>query len=255
MTRKKTALVTGGAGGIGSAINGRLVDQGYSVVAADLAIDSNLNGQTGQTGDIKVFLHHLDVQDPESVDTCVAAAVDIGGGKLDAVVNCHGIVRYTPIDAMEDAAMEAVWDVNVAGSARICRAVVPHMAAEGASIVNISSITASLGRLPGASMYGASKSALESLTRYLACELAEKAIRVNAIAPGFILALPLSPSMRAIGWGGTEEEVVVRLKQEIPMSRFGTCEEIADAVEFLVSGKASYITGTTLMVDGGVAAR
>ena len=74
---------------------------------------------------------------------------------------------------------------------------------------------------------------------------------MNAIAPGFILALPLSPSMRAIGWGGTEEQVVARLKAEIPMSRFGTCAEIADSVEFLLSPRASYITGTTLEISGG----
>ncbi|MBO6554292.1 MAG: SDR family oxidoreductase [Roseitalea sp.] len=254
MTPAKTALVTGGAGGIGSAINGRLAAMGYTVIAADLAIDADKNGQVGETGGTEVLLHHLDVQDAASVDRCVAAAVEIGQGRLDVVVNCHGVVRHTPIEKMEDAAMSAVWEINVAGSARVCRAAVPHFAGKGASIVNISSITASLGRLPGASMYGASKSALEALTRYLACELAHNAVRVNAIAPGFILALPLSPSMRAIGWGGTEDEVVARLRQEIPLDRFGTCEEIADAVEFLVSEKASYITGTTLMVDGGVAA-
>lgn len=254
MTSQKTILVTGGTGGIGTAINERLVGEGYRVVAADMNVDPAQNGTLQRTGSVEVYVHQLEVQDRENVAACVNKAVEIGGGTLHGIVNCHGIVRHTPIDTVDDPQMDLVWQVNVAGSARMCQAAVPYLEA-GGSIINISSVTASLGRLPGASMYGASKSALETFTRYLACELAERDIRVNAIAPGFILALPLSPSMRAIGWGGTEEQVVARLKAEIPMSRFGTCAEIADSVEFLLSPRASYITGTTLMVDGGVAAR
>lgn len=254
MTVKKTVLVTGGTGGIGTAINERLTAEGYQVVAADLNIDPSQNGTLGRTGSAEVYLHQVEVQDSDSVAACVQSAVEIGGGSLAGVVNCHGIVRHTPIETVTDDQMDMVWNVNVAGSARVCQAAVPHMSADSA-IINISSVTAWLGRLPGASMYGASKSALQAYTRYLACELAERGIRVNAIAPGFILALPLSESMKAIGWGGSEEQVVARLKAEIPMNRFGKCEEIADSVEFLLSPRASYITGTTLLVDGGVAAR
>jgi len=254
MTEKKTVLVTGGTGGIGTAINERLTAEGYQVVAADLNVDPAQNGTLSKTGTAEVYLHQIEVQDTESVAACVRKAVEIGCGKLAGVVNCHGVVRHTPIETVTDAEMEMVWNVNVAGSARVCQAAVAHLEPNSA-IVNISSVTAWLGRLPGASMYGASKSALQAYTRYLACELADQSIRVNAIAPGFILALPLSESMKAIGWGGTEEQVIARLKAEIPMNRFGKCEEIADSVEFLLSPRASYITGTTLLVDGGVAAR
>jgi 3-oxoacyl-[acyl-carrier protein] reductase len=254
MNRKPTVLVTGGTGGIGSAINRRLAAQGYQVMAADLTVDPKSNGAPTKPDDPTIILYHLEVRDGASVEACIMAATRVAGGPLAGIVNCHGLVRYTPIDRVADDDMDTLWQVNVAGCARVCRAAAANLR-EGASIVNISSITGTLGRLPGASVYGASKAALEAFTRYLACELAPRGIRVNAIAPGFILARPLSASMRAIGWGGTEEQVIARLKQEIPLNRFGTCDEVADAVEFLISTRASYVMGTTLFVDGGVTAR
>ena len=231
------ALVTGGAGGIGTAINERLAAAGYTVLAGDLTADA-------AAGD-SVHATRLDVTDARSVDEFVAAGAEIG--PIGAVVNCAGIVRFTPVTGFDDTDAARLWEVNVAGGARVCRAAAVHLV-DGGAIVNISSLTGSFGRLEGASLYGATKAGVEAYTRYLACELAPRRIRVNAVAPGFI-AVPMSPSMRAVSGG--EQEVI----KQVPLGRLGETTEVAEVVEFLLSDRASYITGTTVLVDGGVLAR
>ena len=233
------ALVTGGAGGICSAINWRLVESGYTVMAGDIA------GEVAGAGDGRLHGMRLDVSDGRSVDAFVGAAALLG--PIQAVVNCAGIVRFTPVTGYGDADASMLWEVNVAGSARVCRAAAGRMG-DGGAVVNIGSLTGSFGRLEGASLYGASKAGVEAYTRYLACELAPRGIRVNAVAPGYI-AVPMSPAMRAVSGG--EEEVV----KQVPLGRLGETSEVAEVVEFLLSDRASYVTGTTVRVDGGVLAR
>lgn len=230
------ALVTGGAGGIGTAINERLVEAGYTVLAGDLT-DAPAEGG--------VHRARVDVTDATSVDEFVAAGARLG--QIGAVVNCAGVVRFTPLTGYDEADASMLWEINVAGSARVCRAAAAHIV-DGGAIVNIGSLTGSFGRLEGASLYGATKAGVEAYTRYVACELAPRGIRVNAVAPGFI-AVPMSPSMRAVSGG--EEEVV----KQVPLGRLGETTEVAEVVEFLLSDRASYVTGTTIWVDGGVLAR
>jgi 3-oxoacyl-[acyl-carrier protein] reductase len=230
------AFVTGAAGGIGQAICASLARSGFTVYGGDLSVDT-------EHADGAVVLAPLDIRSAESVDKAVAAAASLGS--ITAVVNCAGIVRHTPLDAMSDDDVLAVWNVNVAGAARVCRAAVPHMPA-GSAIVNIGSVTARSGRLRGASAYGASKAGVEGLTRYLALELAPR-IRVNAVVPGYI-NVPMSPSMQAVS-GGEE-----RLAEMVPLGRLGETSEIADTVDYLLSPRASYITGSVLVVDGGLLA-
>jgi NAD(P)-dependent dehydrogenase (short-subunit alcohol dehydrogenase family) len=231
------ALVTGGAGGIGTAINERLVEAGYTVLAGDLATEA-----PSRRG---VRFTRLDVTDASSVDAFLAAGAELG--PIRAVVNCAGVVRFTPVTGFDDDDASMLWEINVAGSARVCRAAASRIV-DGGAIVNIGSLTGSFGRLEGASLYGATKAGVEAYTRYVACELAPRRIRVNAVAPGFI-AVPMSPSMRAVSGG--EEEVV----KQVPLGRLGETTEVAEVVEFLLSDRASYITGTTVRVDGGVLAR
>jgi 3-oxoacyl-[acyl-carrier protein] reductase len=236
------AIVTGGAGGIGQAINRRLVRAGYTVVAGDLR--DALAKDDPATADGGIVAAEMDVTSTESVEAAVSRAAALGN--LRAVVNCAGIVRFTPVDDMDEDAMRGLWDVNVAGMGRVNQAVAPHLE-EGAAIVNIASLTGLTGRLTGASMYGASKAGVMAYTRYLACELAPRGVRVNCLAPGYI-AVPMSPSMRAVSGG---EEAII---PTVPLKRLGTADEMAEIVEFLLSDRASYVTGATLVADGGVTA-
>ncbi len=235
----KVAIVTGGAGGIGQAINRRLVAEGYTVVAGDLAAAIAQDDPTA-TG---IHAVEMDVRDQPSVDAAVARAVSLG--TLRGVVNCAGLVRFTPVREAGEDEMDILWRVNVAGMARVNKACAEHLG-ESAAIVNIASLTGLIGRLTGASMYGASKAGVMAYTRYLACELAP-AVRVNCLAPGYI-AVPMSASMRAVSGG---EEALI---PTVPLRRLGTVDEMADSVEFLLSDRAAYITGTTLVADGGVTA-
>ena len=182
--------------------------------------------------------------DRASVERFAARGAELG--TVRGVVNCAGIVRFTPMSGFDDAGASLLWEVNVAGTGRVCAAAVAQMSAGGA-IVNLSSITGYTGRLRGASLYGASKAGLVAFTRYLASELASRSIRVNGLAPGYI-AVPMSPSMHAISVG--EEEVI----KQVPLGRLGETHEMADVVEFLLSDRSSYINGETILADGGVPA-
>lgn len=233
------AIVTGGAGGIGQAINRRLVEVGYTVVAGDLADMLAKDDPSGE----RIHAVEMDVRDQASVDAAVTKAV--GRGRLRGVVNCAGLVRFTPVSELREDDMDTLWRVNVAGMARVMKAAVLHLC-DGAAVVNIASLTGLIGRLTGASLYGASKAGVMAYTRYLACELAPK-VRVNCLAPGYI-AVPMSASMRAVS-GGEEA-----LTPQVPLGRLGTVDEMADIVEYLLSDRASYITGATIVADGGVTA-
>jgi 3-oxoacyl-[acyl-carrier protein] reductase len=237
-SEKPVVLVTGGAGGIGQAINRRLAAGGWQVVAGDLpaALEAGDLGGEGIVG------AELDVTDRASVQRAVEEAA--GMGRLRGLVNCAGVVRFTPMSGFEDADASQVWEVNVAGSARVSSAASQGMT-EGGAIVNFSSVTGYIGRLLGASLYGATKAGLIAFTRYLAVELAPRGIRVNGLAPGYI-DVPMSPSMQAISGG--EDEV----RKQVPLDRLGGTAEMAEIVEFLLSDRSSYINGETILADGGV---
>lgn len=237
-------IVTGGAGVIGQAICRRLLQSDYVPVAADLkpAVDELDLERDGLQGALTVT---MDVSDRGSIAEAVGLAV-ADGETVAGLVNCAGVLRDSFLGELDEAKLELMFQVNIAGMARVTDVVAPLLT-QGSAIVNIGSLTGHFGRFRGASVYGATKAGIAAYTRYLAEELSPRGIRVNNIAPGVIRA-PMSPSMARVSGG---EEVSAGYAM---LKRIGEPEEVAEAVEFMLSPRASFITAQTLLVDGGVVA-
>jgi 3-oxoacyl-[acyl-carrier protein] reductase len=225
------------------AICRQLRDAGSTAVAMDLApqiasVDWEEPGNRG------IRAIEGDVTDRASVE---AGAAALGEEPLTGLVNCAGVLRDSFLGRVDDATMDLMFQVNVAGMARVTDVLAPRLA-DGSAIVNIGSLTGRIARFIGASVYGATKAGVAAYTAYLAEELAPRGIRVNCIAPGVIRA-PMSPSMAAVS-GGEEASAAHTM-----LRRIGEPEEVAEVAEFLLSPRASYITAQTILVDGGFVAR
>ena len=234
--KDRVAIVTGSGQGIGEGIARVLAAAGAKVVVNDLVPEKvdEVASAIGAVG------HAADVSIVEGVESLVAAALD-AHGRVDILVNNVGMARDGYLAKMSEEDWDTVLQVNLKSQFLTCRAVAPHMMEqEYGRIVNISS-RAWLGG-PGQANYAASKGAVISLTRTLALEMARFGITANVVAP----ALVDTPLFR-----GLDEEVQERLVKTIPAKRIGTPEDIGNAVLFLASDEASYVTGQTLYVCGG----
>jgi len=236
----ETVLITGTARGIGRACAAAFAGREATVVGGDVVDQSETAAACDSLpGEFRSV--EADVTDRDDVERLVDRAVDAGG--IDALVNVAGIVEKGPIEEQEDDSWEAVLDVNLSAPFRTVRAAVPHLREAGGAVVNVSSIYGQIGRSERAG-YVASKSGVEGLTRGLASELGPDGVRVNAVAPGFIETPMTEPYM-------DDEVVVRRYADRTALGRLGHPEEVAELVVFLASDRAAYVTGETVLVDGG----
>ncbi len=235
-------LVTGAASGIGAAVAARLTDEGAGVAGVDRAWD----GQAEDPG-LTVRLT-ADVRDPEAVEAAVREAVEVLGGPPDVLVNAAGVYRVRSLLETTLDEWDEVLAINLRGTLLVAAAAVRAGLGPGV-IVNLSSAAACKGSAVSPSAaYGASKAAVSGLTRQMAVEWAERGIRVVAVAPGVIDTR--SGRLADNGDGGR-----VRLHASVPLRRLGTAAEVAAVVCFAASAEAAYLTGTTIVVDGGLLAR
>ncbi|WP_416974228.1 SDR family NAD(P)-dependent oxidoreductase [Streptomyces sp. 4F14] len=234
-----TALVTGGASGIGRATADLLTERGARVAVLDLdpsGVDKPLLG------------YRADVSDDASVRAAVEAAVtDLGG--LDILVNNAGIGAQGTVEDNDDTEWHRVFDVNVVGMVRVTRAALPHLrASERAAIVNTCSIAATAG-LPQRALYGATKGAVLSLTLSMAADHLREGIRVNCVNPG-TADTPWVGRLLDSAADPAAERAALEARQ--PSGRLVSAGEVAAAIAYLASPLAGATTGTSLAVDGGM---
>ena len=236
---KRTALVTGGTKGIGAAIARALRDEGYAVSATYHGDDAAAAAFTDATG---VPTFKWDVADFDACAEGVSAAVE-RAGPIDVLVNNAGITHDGMLHKAAPVRWRNVIDTNLVACFNMCRLVVPDMRARGyGRIVNISSINAQKGQV-GQTNYAAAKAGMIGFTKALALESAAKGITVNALAPGFVDTDMVAAMPR---------DVLDHVIAQVPVGRLGRPEEIARAVVFLASEDASFITGATLSINGGL---
>lgn len=240
----KVILITGGAGGIGIETSARLAAVGACVVVADI----NLAQAQAKAADIvaaggQALGVECDITNPEMCERAAQAAVE-RFGRLDALVNCAGVSRPHDSISLPPADWARMVDVQLNGAFYIAQACAKRMETDGGAIVFITSTNAEAA-FPRRAAYCAAKAGVAMLTKVLAIEWAEKRIRVNAVGPAYVAT---EMTQRNIAAGNVNE---AQIKARIPLGRMAEPADVADAVSFLLSDQASFITGHSLYVDGG----
>jgi NAD(P)-dependent dehydrogenase (short-subunit alcohol dehydrogenase family) len=241
------AIVTGGAKGIGLAISKELLRRGYAVTMAgrdEGSISSAIENIRDKFRGARILGAVIDVTNTESVRAAFVKAQHFA--PLSAVVSNAGTIAREKAEELKDDQWSTVLETNLSGMFRCARAAFPFLCEQGGgTLVNIGSIGGSVG-ISGRVAYTASKAGIEGLTRTLALEWARCGIRVNTVAPGWTRTAMVEAGIAS---GKLDEHA---LETRIPLGRLADPSEIADVVGYLVSAQASYITGQTLVVDGGI---
>jgi 3-oxoacyl-[acyl-carrier protein] reductase len=241
----RAALVTGAAGGIGSAVAEALADAGAAVLVTDLdkdaaaAVAERISSSGGRAESAA-----LDVSDRDSADAAAAQAAALADGKLHIVVNNAGVTRPAMFEKTTQESFRLLFDIHVMGAFNCTQAAIGYIPTDGTGrVINVTSAAGLTGTL-GQVNYSAAKAGIIGFTKSLARELAAKNILVNALAP--LAATRMTETIR------TNEKFAANMMNRIPLKRWAEPEEIAGAFVFLASDAASYITGQVLPVDGGM---
>lgn len=237
----KVAFITGGTTGIGAAIARQLAKDGFAIAVNNITLKEEFQKEIEKYG-VPCFMLQGDVSREESAQENINAVFE-HYGRIDVLVNNAGITRDNLLMRMKEEEFESVINVNLKGSYHMMRYVVPIMMKQRSGrIISIASVVGVKGNA-GQINYSASKAGIIGMTKSLAQEVASRNILVNAVAPGFIRT-PMTDQLN-----DTQKQNIL---SQIGLKRMGTAEDIANAVSFLASDKSSYITGQTLVVDGGM---
>lgn len=234
----KIAVVTGGCRGIGLAATEIFLEQGWRVVMVDRDSEELKAASSGLENVLPI---DADISDPTQVDRMIAETIDVFG-RIDALINNAGVALFSPANRTRFEEWREVMATNLDGVFLCTQAATPALAETKGAIVNIASISglrASTLRVA----YGTSKAGVIHLTKQFATELGELGIRVNCVAPG--------PVRTKLAMAVHAPEIISAYYDAIPLNRYGEAREIAEAIVFLCTEKASFITGQTLAVDGG----
>jgi NAD(P)-dependent dehydrogenase (short-subunit alcohol dehydrogenase family) len=242
-TQARVAFITGGAGGIGRVTANKLAQEGYTVIVADVddggaaaAVAEIIEGG-GSAESI-----HLDATKRDDVHAAIAGIVE-RHGRIDLSVNNAGLQHFAPLAEITEEHLNSLVNLNFSGYVWVTQATVEHIRRQGfGTIVNVASVSAFLG-VPNSTIYSALKGAIVSFTRTLAAEVGPEQIRINAVAPGSVQ----TPGSSALH----DPAAFERRAQKAAMKRLAQAEEVADAIIWLASDKASFVTGQTILIDGG----
>jgi len=241
-TNSSTALITGGTSGIGRAVANKLAALGIHVIVVgrDLERGKKTVAEIRAAGGKADFISS-NLRGAESARELARKAIELGNGHVDILINNAGIYPFGPTHEMTEEMFERVYSLNVKAPYFLVAELAPLMAKRGkGAIVNVSTMAADYGA-PGMSLYGSSKAAINLLTKVWAAEYGPNGVRINAVSPG---------PTRTEGTGAMGESLE-QLAAQAPAGRPGTADEIAEAIVFLATDRASFIYGAKLAVDGG----
>lgn len=249
-THSPVAFITGAASGIGQALAVAYAERGIRVVGGYFAGDAHDPEHTRHLVEAaggQCLMLAADVTDSASLDALAAAAIE-RFGRLDCAVANAGLLRRAPLLEMTDERWNEMLDVDLTGVMRTFRSAVRHM--QGGSLVAISSIAGGVYGWQDHAHYAAAKAGVPGLCRSLAVELAGRGIRCNAVIPGLIETPQSLDAKNSLG-----PEGLAQAARAIPLGRVGKAREVADLVRFLTSDESTYITGQSIIIDGGLTVR